>query len=1098
MSKRVRTRAQSLSLALILLAPPLLAAAPGGAPPPAPGPLYARDPDVGASAIFFVSGDDLWTVPREGGVARRVAAGAGPKRRPKLSPDGATIAFTGRHDGLYTVPAAGGEPSRVTHHPGATDLCDWTADGRLLFMTDGFMHLFDGDGEARIRQLFTVTAGGGLPERIPLPYGANGAIDDSGEWLAYTYYAEGRSEARGRHFGGNAPDVWLFNLRTHASRKITDWEGRDTAPMWHGRTVYYLSDAGAERRLNLWSFDTADGTRRQLTRYADFDVKWPSVGPGPRGEGEIVFSHGTRLALLDLATGRARDVEIRLPADAAAPAEPTFDAAKHVQRFAPSPDGSRAALEARGDVWIVGGPGVAPRNLTHSAAAAERGPAWSPDGRWVAYFSDASGEYELWVTPADGSPGARRLSEIGRGFRYRPAWSPDSRSIAFSDSSGALYVASLESGQTIRFDVDPLVRGTRIAWSPDSAWIAYSRGAEGSTRSTAIWLYDVAAGAARQATSGWFSDESPVFDRAGEYLYYVSARNLWDAVVFDAVDEGNFAYPSADLVMAVPLRHGIASPWSPRSGPAAGSAPKARAGERVRIDFEGFEHRGVAILGDAGAYGSLAVAADDRLLYTFQPPSGATSIRFADFGKGRATNAPETATVLEGVDSFLLTADGRRLLARSGETLAFVDAAPSQRLEPALDLSGMTVRPDSRAEWGQLFGDAWRRARDIFYDPGMRGVDWTAMRAKYEPLLAACRSREDAYTVIGDMISELSSSHTKVAPPADEEPENTGVLGVDFALVDGAYRIAKIYDGPPIDQLARNPLRRPGVEVVEGEYLLAVDGKPLDPKADPWAPFVGLASKPVTITVGPHPRIDAAARQVVATPRRSEPFVRNHAWVEANRLAVDRASGGRVGYVYLATTETYGSSEFTRQLAGQLDKEALVVDARWNEGGFWPFHVVDVLARRRYLYVTEWRRAAGGAPLPGYILEGPSIMLINEISVSGGDALPYFFRKRGVGKLVGSRTLGGFVGVWLNPFLVDGGLLNVPHEGSYESSEAWAIEGHGVEPDVVVRETPTELAEGRDPQLEAAVRHLLQELEGRQRPARPRPPGHQGALRMER
>jgi len=489
----------------------------GGTRPPAPAPLfYARDPDAGASAILFVSGDELWTVPREGGVARRVPAGAGPKRQPKLSPDGAMIAFSGRHDALYTVSAAGGEPTRVTHQPGATDLCDWTHDGRLLFMTNGFMHLFDADGQARIRQLFTVAAGGGLPERIPLPYGANGALDDGGEWLAYTYYAEGRGEARGHHFGGNAPDVWLFNLRTRASRKITDWEGIDTAPMWHGRTVYYLSDAGPERRLNLWSFDTTDDTRRQLTHYADFDLKWPSVGPGPRGEGEIVFSHGARLSLLDLATGAAQDVDVRLPADVRSPAEQSFDAAKHVQRFAPAPDGSRAALEARGDVWVVGAPGVAPRNLTDSATAAERDPAWSPDGRWVAYFSDASGEYELWITPADGSPdertGARRLSEIGHGIRYRPAWSPDSRSIAFSDSSGALYLASLESGRTIRFDLDPLVSEPRVSWSPDSAWIAYSRGAQGSTRSTAIWLYDVAAGSARQATSGWFSDDSPVFD----------------------------------------------------------------------------------------------------------------------------------------------------------------------------------------------------------------------------------------------------------------------------------------------------------------------------------------------------------------------------------------------------------------------------------------------------------------------------------------------------------------------------------------------------------------------------------------------------------
>lgn len=1085
MSKCVRTGMRSFSLALIQLAQGHVAVAPGGTPFSVPSALYARDPDVGTAEILFVSADELWSVPREGGVARRLAAGAGPKRRPKLSPDGATIAFTGRHDALYTVPSAGGEARRVTHHPGATDLCDWTPDGRLLFMTDAFLHLFDADGKARIRQLFTVAAEGGLPERIPLPYGANGALAGDGEWLAYTFYAEGRGETRARNLGGNAPDVWLFDLGTRASRKITEWEGTDTAPMWHGRTLYYLSDAGPERRLNLWSFDTmVDGTRRQLTRYADFDVKWPSAGPGPRGEGEIVFTHGTRLALLDLSTGVAHDVDVRLPADAALPAEQTFDAAKLFGRFAPAPDGSRAALEARGEIWVVGGPGVAPRNLTSSAAAAERDPSWSPDGRWIAYFSDISGEYELWVTPADGGTGARRLSEIGRGFRYRPAWSPDSRSIAFSDSTGALYLASLEPGRTLRFDLDPLVREPRIAWSPDSAWIAYSRGAEGSPRSTAIWLYDVAAGTARQVTSGWFSDDSPVFDRAGEYLYFVSARNQWNAVVFDSVDEGNFVYPSADLVMAVPLRRGLASPSSPRGEPAP-----ARAGKSVRIDLEGFEHRGVAILSDPGDYGSLAVAADGRLLHTFQPPSGATSVRLADFEKGRAKGAPETATVLEGVDAFELAADGRRLLARSGETLAFVDAAPSQTLEPALTLSGMTVRPDARAEWGQLFRDAWRRYRDLFYDPAMSGVDWAAMRTKYEPLLAACRAREDAYTVIGDMIAELGSSHAMIAPPSGEEPENTGVLCVDFELRDGAYRIAKIHDGPATDPLARNPLRKPGVEVGEGEYLLAVDGRPLDPKMDPWAPFVGLASKSVTLTVGPNPRIDAAARQVAVTPRRSEPFVRNREWVEANRIAVERAGGGRVGYLYLATTETYGSAEFTRQLAGQLDEEALVVDVRWNEGGFWPFHVIDVLARKRYHYFTIARRAAGGGRIPDYLLEGPSCMLINEISYSGGDALPYYFRKRGVGKLVGARTLGGMVGVRIIPFLIDGGHLNVPEEGSYESSEAWAIEGHGVEPDIAVHETPTELAEGRDPQLEAAVRHLLKELEGRPRSERPRPPG---------
>jgi tricorn protease len=401
----------------------------------------------------------------------------------------------------------------------------------------------------------------------------------------------------------------------------------------------------------------------------------------------------------------------------------------------------------------------------------------------------------------------------------------------------------------------------------------------------------------------------------------------------------------------------------------------------------------------------------------------------------------------------------------------------------------MSVRPDPRAEWAQIFRDAWRRCRDSFYDSAMRGVDWETARARYEPHLAACRSAEDAYTVIGDMIGELGASHTKAAPPIDDESENTGTLCVDYELRDGAYRIAKIHDGPATDPIVRSPLRQPGVDVAEGEYLLAVDGKPLDAKVDPWAPFVGRGGKRLTITVGPNPRIDAASRQIVVTPRRFETSVRNREWIEANRLAVLRASGGRIGYVYLATTEAYGLSEFTRQLAGQLDREALVVDVRWNEGGLHAFRIVDVLARQRYLYFTIARRTAGGGRIPDYIVEGPSCVLMNEISLSGGEGLAYYFKKRGLGKLVGSRTSGAKVGVHIAPFLIDGGELLVPAEGAFESSAAWAVEGHGVEPDIDVRETPTELAEGRDPQLEAAVRDLLEELESRERPAIPRPPG---------
>jgi tricorn protease len=996
------------------------------------------------------------------------------------------VAYIGDFDALYTIPMRGGAPFRVTHHPGATDLCDWVSSRSLLFMTDAFSHLFDGDGQARVRQLFTVSPGGGLPTRLPLPYGANGSISEDGEWLAFTLYAEGRSEHRANNRAGNAPDIWLFNLRTGESKRITDWAGTDTAPMWHGRTVYYLSDAGPEGRLNIWSYALPTGERRQLTRFADFDVKWPSMGPGVHGAGEIVFSQGTALLLLDLKTSSTRVLEVSLAPAVTEPELATVDAAKFVQKAAPSPDGSKAVLEARGDIWIASGDKREQRNLTKTSGVAERDPRFSPDGRWIAYFSDASGEYELYVAPVDGPGLPLRLSAQGLGYKYGPTWSPDSKRIAFSDSTGAFYVATMEPGETIRFDRDPLVRQSHLAWSPDSAWIAYARGAEGSRRSTAIWIYDVGAAKTHQVTSGWFSDVSPTFDRVGEYLYFVRPANP-DALLFDSVDVNNFIYPAADVVLAVPLRRGIGSPWLPRSDDPILHGPVAHVG----IELEGFEERAVVIAREPGGYSELHVVASDALIYAFKTPAGKTSIRLLDFRDGRSKKTQTAGTVLETADGFSCSSDGRKLLVRSGDETGFVDAAAGQTLGARLALGGMDVRPDPRAEWRQVFVDAWRMYRDFFYDPSMRGVDWTAARKKYEPLLDACASRSDVELVIGDMAGELGSSHVFVWSPSAGGPpaENTGMLGVDFSLEQGAYRIAKIYDGGVSDAFARSPLRRAGLTVAEGEYVLAVNGAPLDPTQDPWAAFKGLAGRPVSLTVGPHPTLDTAARTVAVIPRGSEGVLRNRAWVEANRVRVDRVTDGRVGYVYLANTHDYGSSEFTRQLAGQLDKEGLIVDERWNEGGYAPFHFVDVLARKRYMYFHERRRAAGGGRTPDYLHEGPTCMLINQISYSGGDQLPYYFRARGVGKLVGTRTLGGLVGAGINPGLIDGGGALVPFVAFYASSDDWAVEGKGVEPDVEVIDDPTALARGEDPQLDEAIRLLQLELRGNLRVPVPAPPG---------
>jgi tricorn protease len=1036
-----------------------------------PNPGILRFPNVSKTSIVFVYAGDLWTVPKTGGAASRLTNSPGAKNNPRFSPDGQTIAFTGTYNGIYTIPSSGGQANRITHNAGTTTFCSWTPDGRLLFMTDAFSHVFDGDGQARVRQLFTVAAGGGLPQKMPLPYGANGMVGPDGEWLAYTPYAEGLTEKRKHYFGGFAPDIWLFNLRNHQARQITDWKGADTAPMWHGATVYYLSDGGPEARMNIWSYDTKTGSRRQVTHFTDFDIKWPSIGPGTNGHGEIVFNYGTDLYLLDLANGKSRKVEVTLPAELA-PAILPVDASKFIANWNVSAEGDRAVVEARGDIWTVGQDG-AKRRLTSTSSAAERDPNWSPDGRWVSFFSDATGEYELYVAAADGSAAPRQLTHIGAGFRYSPVWSPDSRHIAFYDGTGSIYLHTIESGETKKIDRDPLVRKPQMSWSFDSRWLAYARGADGSPRYTAIWLYSLSDNKTHQVTSGSFNDSWPAFDRAGDYLFFVSTRNF-NPPAFDTVDYNNFIYPAPDVILVTPLRSDVGRPGSPEAKKPA---------ESGRIELENFEYRSLTVISAQGRYSNLAVASDGQLIFT-STRNGQTSIRITNFKEA-------SKTVLDGFGDFKLAANGRKLVVRQDNNLALVDAAPNQKIEPQIKIESMNVEIDARAEARQIFHDAWRLYRDNFYDEKMRGVDWPAMRVKYAKLLDGCARREDFYEVIGEMLGELGSSHLFLVPPTGEQParENTGVLGVDFQIDRGAYRINKIYDSAANDPFLRNYLRRGAANVKEGEYLLAVNGTALDTKQDPWVAFKGLAGKTATLTISSKPILDPTARQVAVPLWGGEDVLRNASWVVANRAYVERRSKGKVGYIYLANTYDWGSQEFTRQLNFQLDKQALIIDGRWNEGGHLPLHIIEVLARRLYSYHYEFRRRAGGGRTPDYIHEGPKCLLINGVAYSGGDELPFFFRKRGLGKIIGTRTLGGMIGAGaLNIQFVDGGWSLVPIVGFYDETGKWAVEGHGVEPDIKVIDDPSKMLNGADPQLEAAIELMLRELGNAKVPLRPHTP----------
>jgi tricorn protease len=970
----------------------------------------------------------------------------------------------------------------MTHKPGATDLCGWTPDGQLLFMTNASFAPAEFGDQAYLRQLFVVAANGGLPKQLPLEHAANGAISADGQWLAFTPYTEGRTEHRLHYHGGFAPEIWLYNLVTHRERRITSWTGTNTDPMWHGEAIYYLSDEGDGGRRNIWSYSAREGSRRQITHFTDFDVKWPSMGPGANGEGEIVFVKETRLYLLDLKTGTTHAVTITIPEDRRSVDPHPVDASNTIAGWSPSPDGAKVVVEARGALWIVSkGATSPPLRLSHEPGSAQRYPSWSPDGQSIAYFSDESGEYQLYSTPSDGSGNPRQLSRLGAGFRFSPVWSPNSQYIAFTDGVGGLYLCSLATGETKKIHADQLVRRVQFGWSPDSSWLAFTGETNGSQ---AIWLFDLHSGGAHLVTGGGYNDNSPTFSPDGRYLFFITNRNYQETLIEDSIDYSNFAYPSAQLLMCIPLRSGLSAPGL-ADGPTGATAPDQQ--KSMTVDLDDMERRAVMIVADVGTYSSLAFSRDGKLLYTFTPEdrlfpksSGpGQSLKMIDFESRSKAGDRSAKTVIDGVNQWEVRfpSDGNNILIRQGSAIASVAAVPDQKLNQVITFANLTMQIDPRMEWKQIFSDAWRLYRDFFYDPSMRGMDWTTMRAKYEPLVEACADREDLDYVIGEMLGELGSSHVYLSPPPGNQlpPEKVGLLGVDFALDSGAYRIARIYDSAASDFAVRSPLRRAGIDIQEGDYLLAVDGAPVDTQRDPWAAFVGLAGKSVTLTVSSKPVIDSSARHETVQPEFYEEE-RHKAWVEANRAYVDKKSSGRIGYVYLKMTSEYGMREFTRQFGTELNKGALIIDIRWNQGGHIPYHILDLLRREVAFYSSDMRRPMPQAG-PAYANNGPKCLMINGVTQSGGDLLAYMVKQTGTATLLGTRTNGAMAGSGGSsiPF-VDGGNSFVPTVGFYDAHGRWSTEGFGVSPDIEVPDDPAARFGNGDPQLDAAIRVLLDKM----------------------
>lgn len=1215
-----------------------------------------RYPDVSAEQIVFSYANDLWLVPRQGGLASPLSSPDGLETFPRFSPDGQTIAFVGNYAGdrdLYTIPTAGGIPHRVTHHPTTERITDWSPDGNIIFQAGGM-------GEFRFLQLFTVPPTGGLPHKLPVPYGANGVISGDGQWLIYTpEYRDERTWKRYR--GGRAADVWLFHLTNHTSRKITNWEGTDSIPMWHNGKIYYLSDAGDNHRLNIWVYDPDNQNHRQITDFADYDVKWPAVGPGPDGDGEIVFQLGAELRILDLQSEQSRTVQIRIPGDRPTLLPERIDASDYVQGWNISPSGKRAVFEARGDIWTVPAENGIPRNLTRTSGVAERDPAWSPDAKWISYFSDADGEYDLYITQSDGKGETRKVAALGEGYRRERGWSPDSKHLAFVDNAGSLFLCEIESGKVMRVDTDPDGNAPSISWSHDSRWILYTRTAENSQ--SAVWVFNVETLDRKQLTSAMFNDYAPTFDRKGKYIFYVSNR-AFNMPIYEDVGS-SFAYVGTPVVLAVPLRADAEYPWpsendeeswededddkqddegedegegdesdeekpddsskdqdedkdgeedkdedkngdkddeepkeekkkpemdmtasgvwegmvkgddplpptgipftlvlrvtkegtvagsfnaGPYHSPITGGAYDAGSGdlsfnleiftgettevfvttatisgesisgtissgdfvatfegartsaeapdaeeeeeeeeeavEEVVIDFDGFESRAIRLPLGRGYFYNLAVNHKNELFFVERGLRGSgdpTKIRMFDIEDDKKT----AKDVAKGGYAFIMSADGKKLMVAGGG-YAIVDARAGQNLGKKVPMRNMTTVVEPREEWRQIFHDAWRIQRDYFYVANMHGVDWPAVREQYERMLDDCVSRDDLRYVIAEMISELNVGHAYFRAGASERGPrvSVGLLGVDFELHDGAYRIAKIYEGGSWDDDARGPLSLPGVDVKEGDYLLAVNGLPLDTSVDPWAAFEGLAGDTVLLTVSEKPTMDDDAREVLIETLRSDGMLRYWSWVEANRKFVEEQTDGRVGYLHVPDTGRFGQNNLFRQFYGQRHKEGLIVDERWNGGGQIPTRFIELLNRPLLNY---WKVRHGRQHVtPGDAHFGPKCMLINGSAGSGGDMFPALFRQVGLGKLIGRRTWGGLVGISGNPRLIDGTSVTVPTFGYYEKDGTWGIEGHGVDPDFEVLDDPAEMVDGGDPQLEFAIKHMLERIEAA--PYVPTPP----------
>lgn len=1043
-----------------------------------------RFPDVHADRVAFIYAGDIYTAPRTGGSATRLTSHEGIEYFPKFSPDGSMIAFTGQYDGdvaVYVMPSNGGSPKRLTYHPGIQRTSErfgpenivmgWHPDGdRVMFRSrKEVMDWWDG-------RVYFVDLDGGIPIPLPMETAGFTSLSPDGNSVAYCpIFRDFRTWKRYR--GGMAQDVWIYNMTDTSSRKITDWEGTDHMPMWYENKIYFCSDRAG--RLNIWSHDLQTGVQTQVTEFTEFDVMWPSLG-----QDGIAFENGGYLYVLDLPSEKLNKVDVSLTTDHLFMRDDYEQVSVRGGDYHISPDGNRAIFGARGDLFTVPKQEGNTRNLTETPGARERECWWSPDGKSIVYISDESGEEEFYLIGNDGT-GKVRLTTDGHGHRYTPIWSPDGKKIAFSDKDHILWLMDVDSKGLAKVDSSENSEIRWYNWSPDSKYLTYHKELE--NRLSAVYVFSTTDKRVHQVTQGFTNDYMPAFDPTGKYLYFLSERNFNPVL---GSYEFQFVNEAITNVYMILLGKDTESPFAPESDEVkTESDEKKDAGESddsetvvtVTIDFEGIFDRQVELEIPSGNYGSLAPA-EGAVFYSSRPIYGMRG-KISE-GEGAIhkfdLEQKKDHVFLEGTGSFLLTYDGSKMIVRKGGAYHIIPTSGNEASldDSKLDLSDMKMRIDRRAEFKQMFEEVWRMERDFFYDANMHGVDWTEVGNKYRELLPHAAHRYDLNYILGEMIGELACSHTYVGSGDYPEIEgsNVGIFGVDFAVDSAANRIKidNILKGENWDDNLRSPLLEPGVDVSEGDYLLAIDGEEITADINPYSLTVQKADRIVTITVNDRPTMQGS-REYEIRPIDSEEALRYYDAVESNREYVDSVSAGKIGYIHIPDMGSWGLIRFAKMFYHQSKKPGLIIDVRYNGGGFVSSLILERL--RRVVKAMGMSRNGGVGRMPGYGIHAHMITLLNEFSCSDGDYFPYFFREYGLGPLMGKRSWGGVIGIRGFRGLIDGGYFTAPEFGIFNLEGEWIMENVGVYPDIEVDNLPERRVQGFDDQLDRAIEHIQRKLE---------------------